>query len=203
MSQNKGCLIIFEGIDHVGKSTIVALVNKELRKSYSDIEVYQFPGKYDGTIGKLVYDIHHNLAKYNINSIDPLSLQLLHISAHIDILNSKIIPAIQNGKIVLLDRYWWSTIAYGEGDGIPPNMLYKIVEVEREITDNIFNKVFIYITRNNRIKDFPQDKEDVILRTYNELFNKEKSESKYIIENNQEIASTTKKILKIIKEKLR
>lgn len=202
MSQNKGSLIIFEGIDHVGKSTIIELVNKELQKSYSNVEVYQFPGKYEGTIGKLVYDIHHNLAKYNINSIDPLSLQLLHISAHIDILNSKIIPAIQNGKIVLLDRYWWSTIAYGEGDGIPPNKLYKIVDVEKEITNNIFNKVFIYITRNNRIKDFSQNKEDIILRAYNELFKNEESESKYIIDNNQEIINTINRVLKIIKEKI-
>lgn len=202
MIQNKGSLIIFEGIDHVGKSTIVELVNKELQKSYSNVEVYQFPGTYEGTIGKLVYDIHHNLAKYHINSIDPLSLQLLHISAHIDILNSKIIPAIQNGKIVLLDRYWWSTIAYGEGDGIPPNMLYKIVDVEKEITNNITNKIFFYITRNNRIKDFSQDKEDVILRTYNELFNNEESQNKYLIENNQEITIKINKILQIIKEKI-
>ena len=156
----KGALIVFEGIDHVGKSTIVDLVNDELSKSYTTItiEVYQFPGKHEGTLGNLVYDIHHNLKKYNLNSIDPLSLQLLHIAAHIDILKSKIIPAIDNGHIVLLDRYWWSTIAYGEGDGIPSTMLYKIIEVEKEITDNISNKVFIYITRNDRIKDYSQDK---------------------------------------------
>lgn len=199
----KGTLIIFEGIDHVGKSTIVNLIKEELKKVYPTIEVYQFPGKHEGTLGKLVYDIHHNLEKYNLNSIDPLSLQLLHIAAHVDILKSKIIPAIENGYIVLLDRYWWSTIAYGEGDGIPSTMLFKIVEVEKEITDNISNKVFIYVTRDNRIKDYSQDKEEVILHTYNELFNKEKSKSKYIIENNQEISTTINKVLTIIKENLK
>lgn len=199
---SKGALIVFEGIDNVGKSTIVNSVSEGLKMFCPNVEVYQFPGKYKGTIGRLVYDIHHNLAKYNINSIDPLSLQLLHISAHIDILNSKIIPAIQNGHIVLLDRYWWSTIAYGVGDGIPPDKLYKIIDVEKMITDNIYNKIFIYITRTNRVKDYLPDKEKAILNTYNELFNKEKSGLKYIIENDQEISITVNNVLTIIKENL-
>ena len=40
-------------------------------------------------------------------------------------------PAIDSGTTVLLDRYWWSTWAYGMDEGIDRRLLAKIIDVEK------------------------------------------------------------------------
>ncbi len=112
MLKNKvsGRLIIFEGIDHVGKSTLISQVKNVYLGAGKKVRDFQFPGKEAGTLGKLIYDIHHG--KMNIKSITPLSLQMLHVAAHLDLLEQNILLILESGYDILLDRYWWSTIAY-------------------------------------------------------------------------------------------
>lgn len=105
--QNNGKLVVFEGIDHVGKSTICELIIKSFVRQGMACSMHSFPGKQDGTLGKLVYDIHHDKEgifagnlEINSSNIDSLSLQIMHVAAHIDLLNKKIIPDIETGKIV-------------------------------------------------------------------------------------------------------
>lgn len=64
-----GKLFVFEGVDEVGKSTIV----KELELKLNDFGLpytsYSFPGKSEGTLGALVYDLHHNEDKFYLNRL--------------------------------------------------------------------------------------------------------------------------------------
>ena len=76
-----------------------------------------------------MYDIHHGTLGIQQPSEAPL--QLLHIAAHLDAIDRVIRPAIDSGTTVLLDRYWWSTWAYGTESGINPDLLDKMIEVER------------------------------------------------------------------------
>ena len=45
--------------------------------------------------------------------INPASLQMLHVAAHVDAIDHRILPALQRNRTVLLDRYWWSAWIYG------------------------------------------------------------------------------------------
>ena len=54
-----GRLIVFEGPDGVGKSTLSQALVDKLTGIGIKCEYRTFPGKETGTIGRLVYDIHH------------------------------------------------------------------------------------------------------------------------------------------------
>ncbi|MCM1295339.1 MAG: hypothetical protein NC311_07330 [Muribaculaceae bacterium] len=199
MSNLKGNLIIFEGIDHVGKSTISNLVFQRLKGMGVECVLYQYPGNADGTLGKIVYDIHHQRINELEYPLDPLSIQMLHVAAHIDLLNKKIIYDIDNGKYVLLDRYWWSTLAYGISDGIKKEKLSKLIDIEKDITDHIENKTYFYITRESREKDFSDKKDDIIFKVYEELFCSTMDGKKYLIENNMDIDFAVESVIQRLK----
>src|SRR5690554_2300912 len=86
----RGNLFVFEGVDQVGKSTIIKEVEMQLNDLGLSCSSYSFPGKTEGTLGALVYDLHHNEDKYLSGPLDPSSLQMLHVAAHIDTINNKI-----------------------------------------------------------------------------------------------------------------
>jgi hypothetical protein len=56
-----GCLIVFEGPDAFGKSTLVKSPQSILRNARIPAEYLSFPGDRPGTLSKLVYELHHSL----------------------------------------------------------------------------------------------------------------------------------------------
>jgi dTMP kinase len=80
----QGKLIVFEGPDGVGKSTLSQALAKKLTEVNILCEHLAFPGKEEGTIGRLVYDLHHNPNAFGLHKVTPASLQALHIAAHLD-----------------------------------------------------------------------------------------------------------------------
>lgn len=125
----QGHLVIFEGPDGVGKSTVANAIAQAVSKRRDSL-YYAFPGREDGSLGKVVYDIHHGHG-LTIPVADPACLQLLHVAAHLDAISRVIRPALDRGTIVLLDRFWWSTRVYGIAGGIPERLLDAMLEVER------------------------------------------------------------------------
>jgi thymidylate kinase len=89
-----------------------------------------FPGRNEGTLGRVVYDVHHYPERFGLQRIDPTAQQLLHIAAHIDALHSIIIPALESGEIVVLDRFWWSTVAYGKTAGLDQESIRLMIDLE-------------------------------------------------------------------------
>jgi len=61
-----GKLIVFEGPDSVGKTTLVSHVKTLLDESQIRTEFLSFPGDRPGTIGKVVYELHHAPEKFGI-----------------------------------------------------------------------------------------------------------------------------------------
>ncbi len=53
-----GQLVVFEGPDGVGKSELAARFQSWLEGHGFSAERLSFPGKEEGTLGKLVYDLH-------------------------------------------------------------------------------------------------------------------------------------------------
>jgi len=106
-------LITFEGIDGSGKSTQIELLKNYLISKKKQVLTFREPG---GTplaenIREILLDRHNQ-----INSVSEL---LLFEAARADLTEKNIIPAINEGKIVILDRYYDSTTAYqGYGRGL-------------------------------------------------------------------------------------
>lgn len=129
---NRGRLIIFEGVDAVGKTTLSEELCSYLLSKKISVRLCQSPGSKKGTLGELVYRIHHlHDSEFSVTKIEPCSLQLLHISAHVDSIEYEIKPAIENGEWVILDRFWWSTYVYGLDSGVNEKSLRSMIEVEK------------------------------------------------------------------------
>jgi len=140
----QGAVWIFEGPDGVGKSTLIENVTEKLSLQHIKVLTTSFPGKNPNHLGNLVYNLHHTPELFDIERITPTSLQLLHIAAHIECIHKEIIPAIEKGFIVLLDRYWWSTWVYGICSGVPKSVLRKMIEIEKKSWINIpIKKIFL------------------------------------------------------------
>jgi len=102
----RGRFIVIEGLDGCGKTTQVRLLAEKLRERGKEVVETNEPTK--GLIGKLIRQV---LEKKVILPSD--ALQLLFIADRSDHLKRTVKPALSAGKIVVSDRYFWSTIAYG------------------------------------------------------------------------------------------
>lgn len=102
----RGRFIVFEGIDGAGLSTQALLLEKTLRKNGYEVVLTKEPTA--GLIGGLIRACLKNEWKTS-----PLTLQLLFAGDRAHHLEYEIIPALERGKIVVCDRYYLSTIAYG------------------------------------------------------------------------------------------
>jgi thymidylate kinase len=138
LSPEKGGLLVFEGPDRTGKSTISKLVAAHLTQIGFNCLNASFPGREEGTLGKLIYDLHHDRQSHGpIIELSAASLQTAHIAAHIDQIERLLWPAIKSGKLVILDRFWWSTWVYGITTGVSVAALTKLIELERHYWNRI------------------------------------------------------------------
>jgi len=102
--------IVFEGIDGSGKTSQVKKLGKYLSKEY-DVVLTKEPTA--GVIGKLIKNI---LA--GKEQVDPKTLALLFTADRYEHLKNEIIPALNEEKIVICDRYYYSTLVYQMAQGV-------------------------------------------------------------------------------------
>ncbi|MGK7346007.1 MAG: dTMP kinase [Candidatus Nitrospinota bacterium M3_3B_026] len=103
----KGLLITFEGVEGSGKSTQIKLLAERLRAAGRDVELAREPG---GTpAGDAIRGI---LLDPRTDRLDPVTELLLFSAARRELAKNVIAPAITAGKIVLVDRFADSTMAY-------------------------------------------------------------------------------------------
>ncbi len=104
-----GKLIAFEGIDASGKTTQVKLLKKELEKMGKRVFLTKNPTR-KGPIGRLIHQVLRGKIKVPL-----VSFQYLY-SADRQVQQIEIIEHLKKGDIVITDRYFWSSIAYGISD---------------------------------------------------------------------------------------
>jgi thymidylate kinase len=146
---SRGKLFVFEGTDGVGKTTIAKAVVDILCDGKQQYEYLSFPGTEPGTIGELVYRIHHDIGSLNLSSISPTSLQVMHVAAHVDTIERRIIPLLHSGVNVVLDRYWWSTLAYGASTDSNMRSLQNAINAEIVVWDEITPDVLFFVKRES------------------------------------------------------
>ena len=99
-------LITFEGIDGSGKSTQIGLLKARLRKSGRKVLCLREPG------GTVVSERIRELLLDPDVHIDPVAEMLLFSAARAQIVSERVLPALERGETVILDRFYDSTTAY-------------------------------------------------------------------------------------------
>jgi dTMP kinase len=118
---DKGLLVVFEGIDGSGKSTQAAGLARRLKRLGYGVVSLREPSR--GPWGRLI----KRLAR------DPDSLTAgeelaLFIRDRRDNVARNIMPALRRGRAVILDRYYYSTMAYQGARGISPERIRRLNE---------------------------------------------------------------------------
>ncbi len=129
-------LIAFEGIDGSGKTTQAGLLSKRLANESIPNEILREPG--GTTLGEGVRELLLHRTDLKIN---PITEFLLFSANRAQLVREKIIPMLESGKVVILDRYFYSSIAYqGFGRGIPVQQIEMISHLATKgiIPDVIF-----------------------------------------------------------------
>ena len=111
-------LIAVEGIDGAGKTTIVKFLEEELKKLGYDVASFKEPT--DSEFGKKIKEL---LRSRRLNPYEELELFLKDREYDVE---HNILPALRSGKIVIMDRYYYSTIAYQGALGIDLEYIYKL-----------------------------------------------------------------------------
>ena len=134
------------------------------------VTLLSFPGREPGTIGAVVYRLHHDPKSAGLSPLDPAVLQMLHIAAHLDAIKNRILPALAAGQYVVLDRYWWSTLVYGLRGGADAASLKKMIEVEKYTWGAVLpNYVFMLSRPSSANKDVPKLEFDALSKLYRKV----------------------------------
>jgi thymidylate kinase len=193
-----GKLYVFEGPDGTGKTALAKSFSKYLTSIGRKNSYFSFPGNCSGSLGKLIYEIHHDIINIGISSINATSLQLLHVASHIDAIESKILPELLAGNSIVLDRFWWSTMVYGHVYGANINSLNKLVEIEKIHWSDVQPSCVFYLKRKSSLKPTSVKNWDELVEAYEELVQHEYKFSRIEhISNEYSLEDALSQIIKI------
>lgn len=107
-----GKFIVFEGLDGSGQTTQAALLKDFLIREGHGALLTKEP-TIDSSAGEQIRRALDKIIKVSL-----LELQKWFAQDRREHLDNLIIPALKNGKIIISDRYFFSTFAYGASGGI-------------------------------------------------------------------------------------
>jgi len=117
----KGFFITFEGIDGCGKTTQLKLAEKYLKSEHFLPLVLREPGS---------TAVSEKIRRILLNrdlKLDAFSELMLYISARTELVRDVIAPSIDDGRVILCDRFYDSTTAYqGYGRGIAVSLINRL-----------------------------------------------------------------------------
>lgn len=120
----KSLFITFEGPEGAGKTTIINMVTEEFLKLGLNFISTREPGGI-----RIAESIRNIILNPENTEMDKRTEALLYAAARRQHLAEKVLPALEEGKIVLCDRFIDSSLAYqGVGRGIGIDEIYKINE---------------------------------------------------------------------------
>ena len=109
LTSNSGHFLVLEGPDGSGKTTQLHLLRTHLISQGYDVVVAREPGgtKWGMKIREIFLE--------GQGELDPMAEVMLLLAAKAQVLREVILPAYNSGKIVLMDRYTDSLLAYQGG----------------------------------------------------------------------------------------
>lgn len=119
LSRSRGFFVVLEGLDGAGKTTIAKMLVEDLEKQgYKVLYTYE---PTDSDIVSIVKTKYKELRDPYVDALTFALDRLLHIKL-------KIKPALEEGCVVISDRYYYSSVAYQSAGGAP---LEWVVEVNK------------------------------------------------------------------------
>lgn len=121
MRLKKGILIVFEGIDGSGKSTQAGLLIQGLKAKGFEVVYFREPS--EGRWGRRI-----KTKALHPDSLSPEEELDLFLRDRKENVKKNLKPALSKKKIIVLDRYYYSTIAYQGARGIDTRRIRKMNE---------------------------------------------------------------------------
>lgn len=123
----QGLFIVIEGIDGTGKSTQARRLGEWFESQGREVVISREPT--DGPWGR---KLRESAATGRLSPQDELQYFLNDRRQHVE---EKITPALGEGKVVILDRYYFSTMAYQGARGFDPAEIRRMNEEFAPIPD--------------------------------------------------------------------
>jgi dTMP kinase len=117
----KGAFICIEGLDGCGKTTQAKLLAKKLGKSNNALYTAE-PSR--GNIGTYI----RKCCLYSEKRISTVVEALLFAADRIEHVENEILPALSEGRLVISDRYVYSSLAYQGAAGLSIDWIEKVNE---------------------------------------------------------------------------
>lgn len=115
----RGKLIVFEGTDGTGKSTQLRLLGDYLQDKGHSILTTREPT--EGRYGQKIRSLYMDRDQYSRE--EELELFLADRREHVQ---QVLAPALEQGKVILCDRYFLSTVAYQGARGFDPEHILEL-----------------------------------------------------------------------------
>lgn len=117
--RHRGYFIVFEGVDGGGKSTQIKMLKKYFRKKGYTVELHVEPTH--GAIGSLLWTYMRSESR----SFTPETEALLFAADRIE--HGKAIKkALEEGRVIISDRYVHSSLAYQGAAGVDRNWMKRL-----------------------------------------------------------------------------
>ena len=113
--------VAIEGIDGVGKSTVISMLRRRLEDSGYKVHVTAEPSQ--SPIGRLIRDW---LLKPGSNVAHPSIYALLFVADRVQHYYGEVKPMLDGGYVVITERYMESTLAYQGAMGLPQEWLMEL-----------------------------------------------------------------------------
>ena len=179
---HQGLYIVFEGSDYSGKSTLAHMVMEELRDTSLNCILTSHPGStpLGQHLRKLVKqpELFSEPGQPQIE-IDNMSVQMMMMVDHSCFVNTRLIPYLEEGGVVLADRSnYIGCIVYGVAEGLKLTTINKLLGlVQSPAPDRVFiisNRWETIVERmkksDNRAKSDRYDHNEGLLRHVGELY---------------------------------
>jgi dTMP kinase len=142
----RGLLIVFEGIDGAGKTTQVNLLKKWLEKEQNYAVTFS---KWNSA--KPIKPLTSALK--DKRELSPILYSLMHAADMVHRYENCILPALSANKIVLCDRYIYTSIVRDKARGVDVEWLNKIYKDMREPDVLFYCNVPIHIAFGRLMKE--------------------------------------------------
>jgi dTMP kinase len=162
MVLEKGVLIVFEGIDGSGKSTQAEILLKRLQEEDLDVVYFREPSK--GKWGRKI-----KKKALHPDSLTPEEELDFFLKDRRENVEKNLKPALEKKKVVILDRYYYSTIAYQGAKGIDEELIARmneefVVEPDLVFIFDIDPQKALERIENRKKKDRLFEREDYLVK---------------------------------------
>lgn len=128
----RGKLLVIEGGVGCGKTTQIELLKKDLK----GWEFYREPGSTE--YGEKVRDAVQGLHDYDV---EEHAAMFGYMAARANLIRGLVIPKLNKGQNIILDRYWYSTYAYQGSNGASKKTIELVAKIA---TDNLKPDLIIF-----------------------------------------------------------